>query len=139
MKALNLSARIITAIALAANAYLHFRLADTYDAVTGTLLSLGDLFRVQGVAGVLVAVTLVVLSRRWVSLMAAVLAGAGIVVLVASVFVPLDLSAVGLPVIFEPSWYQDKLLAVAAQGIAMVAAVLAALSAGPSRAPVTKS
>lgn len=134
MKSLNLAARIITAVALVVNAYIHFRLASTFDAVTGTLLSLGDLFRIQGVAGVLVAVLVVMLPRRWAALVAAGLAGAGIAMLVISVYAPLDLSAIGLPVISESAWYPDKLVALASQGIAVVAALFAALSTAPRRA-----
>lgn len=134
MKSLNLTARIITAVALVVNAYIHFRLATTFDAVTGTLLSLGDLFRIQGVAGVVVAILVVVLPRWWAALVAAGLAGAGIAMLVISVYAPLDLSAIGLPVISESAWYPDKLVALASQGIAMVAALLAALSTAPRRA-----
>ncbi|HEU4806940.1 MAG TPA: hypothetical protein VFT01_01650 [Homoserinimonas sp.] len=128
MKALNLAARIVTALALLINAYIHFRLAATFDALTGPLLSLGDLFRIQGAAGVLVALLVVVLSRRWAALVAGGLAGAGIVMLVVSVYAPLDLSAIGLPVISESAWYPDKLVALASQGVAMIAALLAALS-----------
>lgn len=134
MKALNLATRIITAVALVVNAYIHFRLATTFDAVTGTLLSLGDLFRIQGAAGVLVALVVVALPRRWVAVAAAGLAAAGIAMLVISVYAPLDLSAIGLPVISESAWYPDKLMALASQGIAMIAALLAALSTTPHRA-----
>lgn len=131
MKALNLSSRIITAIALLVNAYIHFMLAATFDALTGTLLSLGDLFRLQGLAGMLLGIVVVVLSRRWVALLAAALAAAGIAMLIISVYSPLDLSGIGLPVISESAWYPDKLLALASQGVAMIAALLAALSIAP--------
>lgn len=128
MKALNLSTRILTAVALLVNSYIHFRLAPTFDALTGTLLSLGDLFRIQGAAGVVAAIMVVVLARRWVALGAAALAAGGIVMLVISVYAPLDLSFIGLPVISESAWYPDKLVALASQGIAMITAPLAALS-----------
>lgn len=134
MKVMNLAARIVTAGALVVNATVHFRLASTFDAVTGTLLSLGDLFRIQGVAGILAGLLVVTVPRRWAALSAAGLAAAGITMLVASVYVPLDLSALGLPVISDASWYPDKLVAVAAQGIAVIAAVLAALTTAPRRA-----
>lgn len=128
MKALNLAARIVTALALLVNAYIHIRLATAFDALTGTLLSLGDLFRIQAVTGLLVALLVVGFSRRWTALMAGGLAGVGIVMLVISVYAPLDLSAFGLPVISESAWYPDKLVALASQGVAVIAALLAALS-----------
>lgn len=139
MKALNLTARILTAIALLVNAYVHFRLAPTFDALTGSLLSLGDLFRIQGVAGIIVAVLMVALSRRWVTVVATGLAFAGIAMLVISVYSPLDLSAIGLPVISESAWYPDKLITLAAQGLAMITALLAALSMSPRAATTEKS
>jgi hypothetical protein len=131
MKALNLSSRIIAAIALLVNAWIHLLLASTFDVLTGALLSLGDLFRLQGVAGMLVAILVAVVSRRWVALLAAALAAGGVAMLIISVYSPLDLSGIGLPVISESAWYPDKLLALASQGIAMIAALLAAVSIAP--------
>ncbi|MEX1078056.1 MAG: hypothetical protein WED09_02980 [Homoserinimonas sp.] len=135
MKLLNRAARAATAIALLLNAYIHFTLAATFDALAGTLLTLGDLFRIQGAAGVLAALLVVALPRRWVAMTAGGLAAAGIAMLLASVYAPLDLSSIGLPVISDSAWYPAKVTAVAAQAVAVVTASLAAFSHAPHTAP----
>src|SRR5690606_4459926 len=124
---------------LVVNAYVHFRLAPTFDAVTGTLLSLGDLFRIQGAAGVIVGIAVVLLGRRWVALIAAALAFVGIAMLVISVYSPLDLSGIGLPLISVAAWYPDKLVCLASQGIAVIAALLASLSSAPRSSPAEQN
>lgn len=137
MKILNSSARIIAALGLLVNAYIHFALAEPFDSLTGTLLSVGDLFRIQAVANILFAIAIVVFARPWISLLTAALAGAGIVMLIISVYSPLDLSGAGLPVISEAAWYPDKLIALGSQGVAIIAAVFAALSWTPLSASTT--
>ena len=119
--------RIWTALALLVNAYVHFLLASPFDALVGTLVSQGTLFRIQGVVNILAAVLILVLHRWWTALVAAAIAAGGLVLLVASVYVPLDLSALGFPVIYEPVWYQDKVVAVVAQAFALIGGLVMAV------------
>ena len=60
--------------------------------------------------------------RAWVAVIAAVIALGGLGMLVLTTLVPLDLTALGLPAIFEPVWYSDKVIAALAQGLAALAA-----------------
>lgn len=128
MKIFVIAARIWIALALAVNAYVHFLLATPFDALVGSLVSQGDLFRIQGVVNILAAVLVLAVHRWWTGLVAAAIAAGGLVFLVASVYVPLDLSALGFPVIYEPAWYPDKVVAVIAQGFALIGGLLVAAS-----------
>ncbi|HET7247914.1 MAG TPA: hypothetical protein VFJ07_24110 [Streptosporangiaceae bacterium] len=56
--------RAATATALVIDAVVHFQDAHFYDANTGALLDQGQLFRIQGVAAIAVAV-LVLAWPRW--------------------------------------------------------------------------
>ena len=119
MKIFAIAARMLTALALLVNAYIHFVLAAPFDALVGTLVSQGNLFRVQGIVNILAAILILLIHRRWVGLVAAAIAAGGLAMLVASVYVPIDLSALGLPVIYEPVWYPDKAIAAIAQSLAL--------------------
>jgi len=134
MKIFVIAARIWIALALLVNAYVHFLLATPFDAIVGSLVSQGDLFRIQGVVNILAAVLILAVHRWWIGLVAAAIAAGGLVLLVASVYVPLDLSTIGFPVIYEPVWYPDKVVAVIAQGLALIGGLLVAVVARPRTA-----
>ena len=57
-----------------------------------------------------------------VAAIAVLIAVGGLGMLVLTTLVPLDLTALGLPAIFEPVWYSDKVIAALAQGLAALAA-----------------
>lgn len=112
----------LLAAALLVNAVIHIRLAAPFDALTGTVVSQGDLFRLQAVVN-LVAIGLVLAARRrWADALALVIAAGGAALIIVTVLVPLDLTALGLPLLFEPAWYQDKVTALVAQLLAALAA-----------------
>ena len=122
MRVLRIALYALTGAGLIVNAVIHLQLAATFDAVAGSLLSQGDLFRIQAAAGILITVALVIARRAWVAVIAAVIALGGLGMLVLTTLVPLDLTALGLPAIFEPVWYSDKVIAALAQGLAALAA-----------------
>ncbi len=131
MLALRIITVTIAAFALVINAVIHVSLAGAYDAITGTLLGQGDLFRIQAVANIVVAALLLVTLRyrQWaviVSLAAAFVAAGGLALVVITTLVPLDLTTIGLPYLFEPIWFADKIISALAQGIALIAAGVAA-------------
>ena len=132
MLALRIITVTIAAAGLIINAVIHLTLAGPYDAITGTLIGQGDLFRIQAVVNIVVAALLLVslLYRRWagvVSLGAALVAAGGLGLVVITALVPLDLTALGLPYLFEPIWFADKVVSALVQGIALVAAALTAV------------
>ena len=128
MLALRIIIVTIAAVGLIVNAVIHLTLAGPYDAITGALIGQGDLFRIQAVVNIAVAALLLVSLRyrRWaavVSLAAAVVAGGGLALVVITALVPLDLTALGLPFLFEPIWFADKVVSAFAQGLALLAAL----------------
>lgn len=88
---------VVTVTGLAVDAYLHLRLASTYDAVRGQV-SEGLLFRVEAT----VAVVAALLLYRYV-----------------------DVGRLGpLPDMYEPFWIADKARTAEAQGAATAAALV---------------
>lgn len=122
MTVLRIALYALTGAGLIVNAVIHLQLAATFDAVVGSLASQGDLFRVQAAAGILITVVLVVARRAWAAALAVAVAVGGLGMLVLSTLVPVELTALGLPTIFEPVWYPDKVIAALAQGVAALAA-----------------
>lgn len=123
----------LLAAALLVNAIIHFRLAAPFDAIVGTVASQGDLFRLQAVVNIAAIGLVLVARRRWADALALVIAAGGAALIIVTVLVPLDLTALGLPLLFEPSWYQDKVTALVAQLLAALAAA-ALLVLRPRRA-----
>ena len=123
--------RLLIVAALAVSGWIHLDLADTFDAI-GETITLGDLFRAQGVAALLVAGWLVVDRRSARPVVAALLLGvASAAAVVLSVYVRLP--AIGpLPEVYEPVWYAEKVTSAITAGVA--AAGAAALLAVRRRA-----
>lgn len=136
MRVLRIALYALTGAGLIVNAVIHLQLAATFDAVTGSLLSQGDLFRIQAAAGILITVALVIARRAWVAAIAVLIAVGGLGMLVLTTLVPLDLTALGLPAIFEPVWYSDKVIAALAQGLAALTAAALVLVERRRRAAV---
>ena len=112
----------LLAVALIVNAVIHLRLAAPFDAVAGTLASQGDLFRIQAVANIVAIAVVVIARRRWADALALVIAAGGAALIVVTALVPLDLTTIGLPLLFEPAYYPDKTYALVAQLVAVAAA-----------------
>ena len=112
----------LLAVALIINAVIHLRLAAPFDAVAGTLVSQGDLFRIQAVSNVAAIAVVLLARRRWADALALVIAAGGAALIVVTALVPLDLTAIGLPLLFEPAYYPDKTYALVAQLVAVAAA-----------------
>ncbi len=114
----------LTALALVVNAVIHLQLAGPFDAITGTLIGQGWLFRIQAIVNIAVAILLIVVRRPWVAVAAAVVAAGGLALILITVAVPLDLTVLGLPVLFEPLWYPQKTIAAIVQALAIVTAAV---------------
>jgi hypothetical protein len=112
--------RLLTAGALITDAVVHLQDAYYYDPNTGSLLSEGELFRVQ--SGVAIAVAILVLAwPRWPSWVLALLVTASAVGAVVT-YTYVDLGPVaGLPSMYEPTWGPPgKLLSACAEGAGVV-------------------
>jgi hypothetical protein len=113
---------VVTVTGLAVDAYLHLRLASTYDAVRGQV-SEGLLFRVEATVAVVAALLLVLRPGRVTAAVAAVVAGGGLAVLLLYRYV--DVGRLGpLPGMYEPFWFADKARTAVAQGAATAAALV---------------
>jgi hypothetical protein len=114
--------RALGAGGLAIDAYVHFDLATTYDAVGGAITQ-GMLFRIEAAAATLVALLLLLVGRTAVYVAALLVAGSALAAVV--VYRWIDVGAIGpLPNMYEPVWYQDKTISALAEGVAALAAAL---------------
>ena len=108
----------MVAAGLAASAYLHLDLAGTYDGI-GEQLTVGDLFRAQGVAAALAAVAVLVLRHRLALAIAVAVALASTAAVVSSVYVRVP--ALGpFPELYEPVWYTEKTVSALCTAVSVV-------------------
>ncbi len=114
--------RLITAAALAVDAYVHADLAPAYD-FAGKGISQGDLFRIEAAAAALAALLLILLGTRplvWAYALLVAFAGTGAVLLYRYV----DVGALGpLRNMYEPVWYPEKTRSAVAEATATLAAL----------------
>ena len=109
--------RVVVAAGLAVSAVLHLDLADTYDGI-GEQLTVGDLFRAQGVVGLLAAVAALTVRRRIVLLAAVLVAAASTAAVVTSAY--MRVPPLGpFPELYEPVWYPEKTASAAATAVAL--------------------
>jgi hypothetical protein len=117
---LRLFLRLVVAVGLAIDAYVHFDLAAQYD--SHVRISQATLFRIEAVAAVVAAI-LVLAFRRWITdLIAFIVALGGFVAVVLYRYV--DVGAFGpFANMYEPIWYGKKTLSAIAELVAALAAL----------------
>jgi len=121
---MKLTLRVLVAVALLVDAYIHLDLAGQYDPVTSGTISQGDLFRIEAAAAALAAVLVLALRRRVTDLFALSVALGGVVAVVLYRYV--EVGPIGpLPSMYEPVWYAEKALSLVAGSVAAAAAVAA--------------
>lgn len=116
--------RLMTAAALAVDAYVHADLITRYDPnQADAAISQGDLFRIEVVVATVAAIAVVLAPRRVVWVFALLVASSALGgVLLYRYFNP---GALGpLPDMYEPIWYPQKSLAVIAESAAVAASLL---------------
>ena len=115
--------RVVVALALAVSGWIHLDLAESYDGI-GDQISVGMLFRAQGIVALLVAGWLLVRRRDRLPLLAALAVGvASAAAVILSVYVRLP--AVGpFPELYEPVWYDRKTASAVTATIAALGAVV---------------
>ena len=112
--------RLLTAAALAVSAYVHLDLSSS-PYYAGGQLTLGALFLAQAVVAAAVALWVAVRPSRPAYVAAAAVAVASFLALVLSTYVRLPTFG-PFPVLYEPVWYADKVVAAVAAGVAALAA-----------------
>ena len=123
-----LAVRLLTAAALAVSAYVHLDLSSS-PYYAGGQLTLGALFLAQAVVAAVVVLWLPYDRLGAAYAAAAAVAAASFTALVLSTYV--QLPQVGpFPVLYEPFWYAEKVVAAVAAGVALLRA---RRLAGPAR------
>jgi hypothetical protein len=114
---------LVAAAGLAFDAYVHLDLADTYDAAHTSVLSQGDLFRVEAGLAILAILGILLRPRRYTAAFAFVVAAGGFGAVLLYRYV--DVGAIGpIPSMYEPIWYPEKTQSAWAEAIAAVAALI---------------
>jgi hypothetical protein len=114
---------LLVVAGLGIDAFVHFDLASAFANVKTSTLSQADLFRVEAVAAIVVAIALLARPRRYTAALACLVAAAGTVAVVVYRYV--DVGAFGpIPNMYDPYWAPaEKTLSVIAEGIATLAAL----------------
>ncbi|WP_329571803.1 hypothetical protein [Kitasatospora sp. NBC_01266] len=120
--------RVLTAAALAVDAYVHADEASAYDLVKKQV-SQGTLFRAEAAAAGVAALLVLVAGRRLVVwAFAFVVAAAGLAAVL--VYRYIDVGTLGpFPNMYEPVWFGKKTASAIAEAVATVAALLGFLTA----------
>jgi len=109
--------RLATAAALVVDAVVHLQDAHFYDVSTGSLVTQGQLFRIQAVVAIVAALA-VLAWPRWPSwLFAALVSASAVAAVVIYTYVNVGPVAGLLPNMYEPSWGPPgKLFSAYAEG-----------------------
>jgi glucan phosphoethanolaminetransferase (alkaline phosphatase superfamily) len=113
----------VMAVLLAIDAYVHLKNASQYDSFKSSVMSEGTLFRIQGIAAIVVAVAVLIWPRVITWLLALLVSGSAAVAVVLYTYV--DVGPLGpLPNLYENTWRAPGKLASA---VAETAGVLVAI------------
>jgi hypothetical protein len=113
--------RLLTAVALGVDAYVHAHLASRFDGSGGSI-SQGTLFRLQAIAAGLVALFVLVNGRRLAAALALLVAASAFGAVMVTRYV--DIGAIGpFPDMYDPAWYTEKTISAIAEGVAVVSSV----------------
>jgi hypothetical protein len=114
---------LVAAAGLAMDAYVHLDLAHVYDAAHTSVLSQGDLFRVEAGLAIVAIVGILVRPRRYTAAFAFVVAAGGFGAVMLYRYV--DVGAIGpIPSMYEPVWYPEKTQSAWAEAIAALTALV---------------
>ncbi|MEU5599982.1 hypothetical protein [Streptomyces sp. NPDC020298] len=130
--------QVVTAAALAVDAYVHASLASPYDRV-GQQISQGTLFRIEAAVASLAALLVLLLGRWrpvWVFAFLVSVSALGAVLLYGYV----NVGALGpLPNMYEPFWGPKRTGSAIAEAVGAVAALAGFLITGPPRSASTRA
>ena len=125
--------RVVLAVSLTVDAVIHLRLAPGYQQSAPGGLGAGNLFRIQGVLALIVAVWVLWRGSRPALISAFAVSFSAVVAVVLYRYV--DIPALGpLPAMYEPVWFLEKSLSAAFEGLAAMTALIALLAGARQRA-----
>ncbi|GAC1520196.1 MAG: hypothetical protein NVS3B1_02700 [Marmoricola sp.] len=120
---LSMLLRLICAGGLVVDARVHLKLAPAYDSIKSSVVSQGDLFRIEAVMAIIAGLLVLVIHKRLTALLVVAVAGGGLIALL--VYRYFDIGSIGpLPPMYEPAWYPDKTNTCIAQAVSTVAALV---------------
>ena len=120
--------RVITAAGLLLDAVIHLNLASGYQEAAPGGIGEGNLFRIQAVAALLIAVLVLARGSRTTYVAAAVVAAAALGAVLIYRYV--DLPALGpLPPMYEPLWFPTKTATAVAEAVALTGALIGLVAA----------
>lgn len=116
---------LITAAGLAVDAYVHWHLAASFDSLVGASsphISQGQLFRLEAVLALVAMVLVLATRRRLAALVALLVAAGGVGAVLLYGFV--DVGGLGpLPDMYDPTWSTEKVISLIAEGLAALGAL----------------
>ncbi|MEO7449346.1 MAG: hypothetical protein ABI336_13825 [Humibacillus sp.] len=125
--------RVVVAASLTVDAVVHLRLASGYQQADAGGIGSGNLFRIEAVAALVVAVWVLWRGSRLALLSAFAVGFSAAVAVVLYRYV--NIPAFGpLPAMYEPIWFLEKSLSAVFEGLAAVAALAALVVLSRSRA-----
>ncbi|GGX46069.1 hypothetical protein GCM10010353_70910 [Streptomyces chryseus] len=125
-RSLRTAARVLAAVGLAVDAYMHAHLADRYDLISATI-SQGTLFRIEAALAALAALLVLAWRRAPADAFAWLVAAGGLAAVL--VYRYLDVGELGpLPNMYEPIWFSDKNIVVIAQALTIAATTVLLLT-----------
>lgn len=123
LRAVQVMCALVTAAGLAFDAYVHLDLAGTYDAAHTSVLSQGDLFRVEASLAILATLGILLRPRRYTAALAFLVAAGGFGAVMLYRYV--DVGAIGpIPSMYEPIWYPEKTQSAWAEASAAATALI---------------
>ena len=123
--------RLLVAAGLGVDAYVHADLAGRYDPV-GTSLTQGDLFRIEAGVASLAALLVILWGGRLAYSLAFLVAASALGAVLLYRFDDVGKLAF-LPNMYEPVWFTEKWVSVGAEGVALLAALMALGTRGGRR------
>jgi len=126
------AARVLVAVCLAVDAYIHLKLASARPPASPGSISQGTLFYAQGGVAILAAPLVVFRGTRATYGFAFLVAASALAAVLICRYI--DVGALGpIPDMYEPAWYTTKIIATIAEAVAVPAAIAGFLTARPGQ------
>ena len=128
---------VVIAAGLGVDAYVHLHLASDYAQVKTSVVSQATLFRIEGIAAIVVAVLLLARPRWLTALLALIVSGGGVAAVL--LYANTDPGRIGpLPDMYEPVWFTEKTNSLIGEAIAAGAALILLLVLLRRRTPASE-